>query len=1298
VLEQGELVADRFEIVGRARSGGMGDVYKALDRSTSEPVAIKVVTDGHGSSGGRFTREIRILAELEHPRIVRYLSDGVLGSGKRYLVMEWLEGEELLARLDRGPLDIAESVTLARGVAEALGFAHARGVVHRDLKPGNLFLVGGKVDAVKILDFGIAQLLAGARLTQTGNLVGTPGYMAPEQARGVDLVDARADVFSLGCVLYQCLTGEPAFAGTQILAVLARILFDEPLRVREKRPDTPASLDALIARMLAKSARERPRDGHAVLEALRLLEEASEGALRSSPPPLVALTEREQRAVAVSLIASPWGPRGADLANAVTMELGETIAEVAESHGGHTERLLDGSMVVVMTSSSLATDLAAQAARCALALRRCAQGRPIALALGRGATKERLPMGPAIDRAVRLVASASVDAILVDEVVAGLLDARFDVRETKAGFALHGEHALAEGTRTLLGKATPCVGRDRELRQLEQLLDECVEDSEARAVLVRAPAGAGKSRFVHELLRRIKGRWDRLSLWIGHGDPLRAGSAFSLLGQPLRRACGIQDGEPLALRRQKVLAGVRARITEGAQRVAEFLGEIVGAPFPDDESLSLRTARADPQLMNDQMRTAFVEFLGAECEAGPVLILLEDLHWGDHPTVKFLDRALRDLRARPLFVLALGRPEVREVFPDLWGERHVQEISLHELNRKAIERLARHVLGESVNAETIERLARLSEGNAFYLEELIRSAAEGHGADLPETVVAMVQSRLGALDDEARRLLRAASVFGEIFWARGVSALLGGATTWERLAALVEREVLVKRMESRFPGEREYAFRHGLLREGAYAMLTDEDRALGHRLAGEWLEERGESDARGLAEHFERGGQPERARAHHFRAAEQAHKAGDTDTAVAFAQRALRGAVGDEVELGLLGLLSEAHAWRHDWSAAADYAGKVSRLAEPGSAPWIRAITAKCMHAIDVGSADEILGLLDTVLAVSPAPEAVAASALSLATCVIVLLSKGRLDLIEPTLQRLHELVDPVAERDPIAAAWMHLAHPRWDAWVNEDPWSGLQHSQAALAHFQAAGHSRGILIAKVTLGMNAWFLGAFEQAERELRDTLCEEDELGPGTSLRTVSLISVLSERGELAEARRMATRMIAGGRAQGRALFEGHGRWALAGVLLRGGDLVGAEREAQAAEALLANLPLERPATALMLVAVHFAAGRAAEALAAAERAILEHDQVGGCSFFRGARLRLLRAEALHALGERAKACEAIATARRRLLVIADKIGDPAYRESFLEEVPENRRTLALARLWLREAGPREVVLMDTEHTED
>ncbi|KYF78178.1 hypothetical protein BE20_25480 [Sorangium cellulosum] len=146
----------------------------------------------------------------------------------------------------------------------------------------------------------------------------------------------------------------------------------------------------------------------------------------------------------------------------------------------------------------------------------------------------------------------------------------------------------------------------------------------------------------------------------------------------------------------------------------------------------------------------------------PPLLVLEDLRWGDQPTVSFLDSALRDLRAMPWMVLALARPEVHETFPRLWAERQTQEIRLKELPRKACERLVRQALGASIGREMLERIVALAGGHAFYLEELIRAVAEGRGEALPETVLAMVEARLSRLDPEARRLLRAASVFGEV--------------------------------------------------------------------------------------------------------------------------------------------------------------------------------------------------------------------------------------------------------------------------------------------------------------------------------------------------------------------------------------------------------------------------------------------------------------------------------------------------------------------------------------------------------
>src|SRR3954463_1438081 len=194
----GELVDDRFELEQTIGSGGMGTVYRARDPISGETVAVKVISEQQSHLTERFAREVKVLAELSHPGVVRYISHGMTSSGELFLVMEWVDGEMLRTRLERGPLTLSESITLATRVAEALGAAHARGIVHRDLKPSNLILPGGHIEQVKVLDFGIAQREGGTQLTQTGLMLGTPGYMAPEQARTNGPIDARADVFALG--------------------------------------------------------------------------------------------------------------------------------------------------------------------------------------------------------------------------------------------------------------------------------------------------------------------------------------------------------------------------------------------------------------------------------------------------------------------------------------------------------------------------------------------------------------------------------------------------------------------------------------------------------------------------------------------------------------------------------------------------------------------------------------------------------------------------------------------------------------------------------------------------------------------------------------------------------------------------------------------------------------------------------------------------------------------------------------------------------------------------------------------
>jgi FixJ family two-component response regulator len=270
-LHQGDVLEDRFVIDRLAGTGGMGEVYRAQDRQTDKPVAVKVLRGDGAGDLARFEREARILRAIDDPRIVRHIAQGAVESGDPYLVMEWLDGEDLSRRLRRGRLDVRDSVSLCADIADALGVLHDRGIVHRDLKPSNVFLIRGPLHQIKLLDFGIAWAKAATRVTATGTIVGTLGYMAPELASGTEEGDERADIFALGCVLFECMAGEPAFAGTHPMAILSKVLFEEAPRLKTRINGIPDELDALVVRLLSKERDGRPRNGHAVAVELRAL-------------------------------------------------------------------------------------------------------------------------------------------------------------------------------------------------------------------------------------------------------------------------------------------------------------------------------------------------------------------------------------------------------------------------------------------------------------------------------------------------------------------------------------------------------------------------------------------------------------------------------------------------------------------------------------------------------------------------------------------------------------------------------------------------------------------------------------------------------------------------------------------------------------------------------------------------------------------------------------------------------------------------------------------------------------------
>ncbi|MFO0644325.1 MAG: protein kinase [Polyangiaceae bacterium] len=953
------VMGGRFVVEREVGRGGVGIVFRALDRITAQTVALKVIAISGVDAGeeARFAREGRVLAGLSAPGIVKVVAFGQLDEGQPYVAMEWLEGEDIAQRQKRKPLTVAESIEVAAQVADALTAAHEAGIVHRDVKPSNVFLVGSAEGTsgpfvTKLVDFGVASA-EDARLTKTGAIVGTPAYMAPEQARGESEVDSRSDTYSLGATLFEMLTGRPPHVGPTPIAVLAKLVTTPAPRLRELFPDAPLSLDELLGRMLSTFPDERPDTAREVAEELRRIRheldepEAPSAHLLATEPPMsvgsiVLSTSRGlggQRLV-TSILATfvPKGPARHRLLS----HLRARGAEATELGGD-----------AIVAHFGVHKTLGDEAARALdLGMRLAKTNAAVGIATGRSRIDRTKPTGEVVDRAAALARDARRGQVLADTTTSELARGRYEFQLRADGTAVVGGAVIAR--RELVGGA-PFVGREAELAQILSAYERSAEDKTPIFISVTGLPGIGKTRLRREALAGIGSHPTSPKLALVRCESFSKGQALSVMGDVARALAHLPKGAS-----SEELTEALSELTHGRggpidDRNRELLGRLLTNEVMPT-SVDFRGAR-------DALWLALTEATLGATAKGPLLLALEDAQWADAESLSWLDHVMGRAAKHPLCVLVTARPSFLRENGKRFSSRDHVRIELRPLAKRTVRAIAKAMLGERASGEAgeaaLEAIAAQAAGSPLFAEELSRLAAQGRDATGALTIEAAIQVHLDALDEELRDAIAKLSVFGLQGWDAGLESL-GVRGAPEALRALGAAELLVEQATSRFRDTREWAFKHALTREVAYASLGDDELRELHAKAGFWLASLGEDDAT-VARHLELGGRPKDAATYLERAARRALAASAHADAASYAEKALAFAEDKPTQFARAFLLDEAHV-RLD-PRAADRETAVSAMEDSiyDAASGVRARGARLRYEDAKGGGPDTLEGLDEV-------------------------------------------------------------------------------------------------------------------------------------------------------------------------------------------------------------------------------------------------------------------------------------------------------------------------------------------------
>lgn len=1294
------LLAGRFVIEREVGRGGVGIVYRATDEVSKSPVALKVIAIPGVDAGeeARFGREGRVLAGLSHPGIVRVVAFGQLDEGHPYVAMEWLDGEDIAQRQKRAPLTLGQAVEVGASVADALAYAHGVGIVHRDIKPSNVILVGSKAGhewpiESKLVDFGVASA-EDARLTRTGAIIGTPAYMAPEQARGDAEVDARADIYGLGATLFEMIAGRPPHVGPTPVAILARLVTTPAPRLTEIFPDAPHSLDDLLCQMLATHPEDRPNGAAEVAARLREisieLEKAPTTTRTASPD---SGTSPQSMGSMILSSARPGGSRlvTSILATAVPKgpARGRLIAHL-RARGAEATELGGDAIVAHLGVKKALGDEAARALD--LGLRLAKAGCRVGVATGRTRIDRTRPTGEVVDRAAALSRDAQKGQVFADTTTSELARGRFEMQVRADGTSVVGAKATAKKE---VAGGSPFVGREADLSQIVSAYERAEEDKTPIIVTISGAPGIGKTRLRREAVSRIGSHPSAPRVALVRAESFAKSHALGIMADVARGIAGVTKGAQL----EDVMAATDAllsKIDVVGPSTRELVARLV-ANEPLPESVDARAAR-------DALWIALTDMAMRASKETPLVIAVEDAQWADLESLAWLDHLLGRAAGHSVFVLATARPTLWRDDPARFSGRDHVRIELRPLARRTVRAIAKAILGDKAQSAEgdalVESIATQAGGSPLFAEELARLAHQGRDAASAPTIEAAIQVSLDALDEDVREASTKLSVFGMQVWDSGLGSL-GVRNSAEVMRALTAAEVIVEQATSRFKDTREWAFKHALTREVAYASLGDDQLKELHARAGQWLARMGEDDAI-VARHLELGGEAVLAANYLEKAARRALAANALGEAVRLAEKSLAFAEDKPTQFARAQILDEAWNRLDARAGERDTAVRAMQDSIHDEPSAVRALGAWVRYEDACGGGPDTSASLQDVIKRAKAAGLFDEEARSAAALASRLAFAGELDQAADVADSLLELSRAHGIPGAAVDAWQTLAVVRQ---ARGDVGAALEARRSAAR----AAAEAGLKTREATLTINVGFalttMGAKEEARVAIEGGIALAQAVGsPGTVRHgQMNLLCWVATFGPeaaldalLADPRAIADNAVSGA-------WVPHDRATLGVLFYRGAELLrndprgGPAGPRQGADpSLRGSSPAEQARTLLktaaggyratkMLDVVPVALGLWSEAerrcggpdraveIATEAAGLLEH---GSPSLLNEAPIYLALHDACVDLGMPAEAKDAIKRGLPRLVTRVHGLSGTPYAKDFLRHLAPNAGLIAAA----------------------